>query len=243
VAGRGEAELGVQGLGQASPPPTSLPYKVDTSRPSLRTNWTRLVPFPQASAARTRQTAGHPVQRPRRRRMGGRRPARRSGAGCLTAQGCLGPSAWQAKPGQPPSPPARQACRSQGAPSLTHRPLLPVPSGAGWRRGAAGSGALGKPRRAAPPRPTLRRPQTQWAPFRLHLKTWRGRFLPRNLVLQWPRAPATRRARASRRCRPSRARRTRRPARRSRGRRRVSGTGPRRRASPSGELRRERRVR
>jgi SpoVK/Ycf46/Vps4 family AAA+-type ATPase len=29
------------------PPPPSLPYKVDTSRPSLRTNWTRLVPFPQ----------------------------------------------------------------------------------------------------------------------------------------------------------------------------------------------------
>jgi hypothetical protein len=27
------------------PPPPSLPYKVDTSRPSLRTNWTRLVPF------------------------------------------------------------------------------------------------------------------------------------------------------------------------------------------------------
>jgi hypothetical protein len=25
------------------PPPPSLPYKVDTSRPSLRTNWTRLV--------------------------------------------------------------------------------------------------------------------------------------------------------------------------------------------------------
>ena len=24
------------------PPPSSLPYKVDTSRPSLRTNWTRL---------------------------------------------------------------------------------------------------------------------------------------------------------------------------------------------------------
>ena len=30
---------------QARPPPPSLPYKVDTSRPSLRTNWTRLVPF------------------------------------------------------------------------------------------------------------------------------------------------------------------------------------------------------
>ena len=29
-------------------PPPFLPYKVDTSRPSLRTNWTRLVPFPQA---------------------------------------------------------------------------------------------------------------------------------------------------------------------------------------------------
>jgi len=27
------------------PPPPSLPYKVDTSRPSLRTNWTRLVPL------------------------------------------------------------------------------------------------------------------------------------------------------------------------------------------------------
>jgi len=32
------------------PPPPSLPYKVDTSRPSLRTNWTRLVPFPRAYA-------------------------------------------------------------------------------------------------------------------------------------------------------------------------------------------------
>jgi hypothetical protein len=30
------------------PLPPSLPYKVDASRPSLRTNWTRLVPFPQA---------------------------------------------------------------------------------------------------------------------------------------------------------------------------------------------------
>ena len=30
-----------------APPAPSLPYKVDTSRPSLRTNWTRLVPFPQ----------------------------------------------------------------------------------------------------------------------------------------------------------------------------------------------------
>jgi hypothetical protein len=30
--------------GGAAPPP-SLPYKVDTSRPSLRTNWTRLVPL------------------------------------------------------------------------------------------------------------------------------------------------------------------------------------------------------
>ena len=29
-----------------TPPPSPLPYNVDTSRPSLRTNWTRLVPFP-----------------------------------------------------------------------------------------------------------------------------------------------------------------------------------------------------
>ena len=28
--------------GRGTPPPPSLPYKVDTSRPSLRTNWTRL---------------------------------------------------------------------------------------------------------------------------------------------------------------------------------------------------------
>jgi hypothetical protein len=31
--------------------PPSLPYKVDTSRPSLRTKWTRLVPFPQVKRA------------------------------------------------------------------------------------------------------------------------------------------------------------------------------------------------
>jgi hypothetical protein len=33
-------------VGWHPPPPPSLPYKVDTSRPSLRTNWTRLVPRP-----------------------------------------------------------------------------------------------------------------------------------------------------------------------------------------------------
>ena len=35
-------------------PPPSLPYKVDTSRPSLRTNWTRLVPFPHRWGAARR---------------------------------------------------------------------------------------------------------------------------------------------------------------------------------------------
>jgi hypothetical protein len=35
---------------KAPPPPPPLPYKVDTSRPSLRTNWTRLVPFPHQGA-------------------------------------------------------------------------------------------------------------------------------------------------------------------------------------------------
>jgi hypothetical protein len=34
------------------PPPPSLPYKVDTSRPSLRTNWTRLVPCTGLAGAR-----------------------------------------------------------------------------------------------------------------------------------------------------------------------------------------------
>ena len=33
-------------------PPPSLPYKVDTSRPSFRTNWTRLVPFPRQRCGR-----------------------------------------------------------------------------------------------------------------------------------------------------------------------------------------------
>jgi len=45
----------------AHPPPPSLPYKVDTSRPSRRTDWTRLVPSRAASArasARMRWAAG-----------------------------------------------------------------------------------------------------------------------------------------------------------------------------------------
>jgi ATP-dependent RNA helicase DDX55/SPB4 len=38
-------------FGAPPPPPSSLPYKVDTSRPSLRTDWTRLVPFPHRFVA------------------------------------------------------------------------------------------------------------------------------------------------------------------------------------------------
>ena len=37
--------------------PPSLPYKVDTSRPSLRTNWTRLVPFEVLRPAFPEQTS------------------------------------------------------------------------------------------------------------------------------------------------------------------------------------------
>jgi hypothetical protein len=43
---RGEGCGDRRGAVPVRPPPPSLPYKVDTSRPSLRTNWTRLVPFP-----------------------------------------------------------------------------------------------------------------------------------------------------------------------------------------------------
>ena len=43
ASGRG----GGAGAGARRAPPPSLPYKVDTSRPSLRTNWTRLVSFAQ----------------------------------------------------------------------------------------------------------------------------------------------------------------------------------------------------
>ena len=42
-SGKGpEGEEKVRGAAKPPPPPPSLPYKVDTSRPSLRTNWTRL---------------------------------------------------------------------------------------------------------------------------------------------------------------------------------------------------------
>ena len=57
VTGVSPAERPLQGARRAGrgappPPPASLPYKVDTSRPSLRTNWTRLVPFPQVAGSR-----------------------------------------------------------------------------------------------------------------------------------------------------------------------------------------------
>jgi hypothetical protein len=41
---------GLQAPNPLIPPiPLSLPYKVDTSRPSLRTNWTRLIPSSSSS--------------------------------------------------------------------------------------------------------------------------------------------------------------------------------------------------
>ena len=43
---------------RAPPPPPSLPYKVDTSRPSLRTNWTRLVHMPPRPHRAARVPAG-----------------------------------------------------------------------------------------------------------------------------------------------------------------------------------------
>jgi hypothetical protein len=44
-ASPGGAQTGAAAWGGlAGAPPPSLPYKVDTSRPSLHTNWTRLVP-------------------------------------------------------------------------------------------------------------------------------------------------------------------------------------------------------
>ena len=45
-ASPGGAQTGAAAWGGlAGAPPPSLPYKVDTSRPSLHTNWTRLVPL------------------------------------------------------------------------------------------------------------------------------------------------------------------------------------------------------
>ena len=47
---RAPAPLQARAAAELVPPLPSLPYKVDTSRPSLRTNWTRHVPFQQARA-------------------------------------------------------------------------------------------------------------------------------------------------------------------------------------------------
>ena len=50
-------------LSRSRPPPPSLPYKVDTSRPSLRTNWTRLVPLAGARSPRLSRSRPCPPQR------------------------------------------------------------------------------------------------------------------------------------------------------------------------------------
>ena len=47
------------GLDEVPPPPLPLPYKVDTSRPSLRTNWARLVLFPQGEGGLLLTLAAH----------------------------------------------------------------------------------------------------------------------------------------------------------------------------------------
>ena len=65
------------------PPPLPLPYKVDTSCPSLRTNWTRLVPAgePHGPARAERDAHGEPRGAPARdpRKPGPRAaPARRA---------------------------------------------------------------------------------------------------------------------------------------------------------------------
>ena len=65
------------------PPPPPLPYKVDTSCPSLRTNWTRLVPAgePHGPARAERDAHGEPRGAPARdpRKPGPRAaPARRA---------------------------------------------------------------------------------------------------------------------------------------------------------------------
>ena len=58
--------------------PPSLPYKVDTSRPSLHTNWTRLVPLHRAGEQRRRAP---------RQRLAAQRRARRADRGSLGSPG------------------------------------------------------------------------------------------------------------------------------------------------------------
>ena len=97
-AARGAAQARPRGWLRPFPPP-SLRYKVDTSRPSPRTDWTRLVPFPQArqrgwlrsrSAARrfrSRSTSGRSASSsgPPRRLAAPCRPAPRR-PGCARAR-------------------------------------------------------------------------------------------------------------------------------------------------------------
>ena len=89
------------------PPPPSLPYKVDTSRPSLRTNWTRLVPFPTtrgASRCTPRSLPRGPSARARatgvRARPGCLCLPRRRLSGDVCARGLSGPAAVAHGPGR-----------------------------------------------------------------------------------------------------------------------------------------------
>ena len=87
---RGAGCGAVRLAGGAPPPPPPLPYKVDTSRPSLRTNWTRLVRLAgggrgdrgrrRPGAAGLPRLAGACRRRRRRRRSGRKRAA--GGSAC-----------------------------------------------------------------------------------------------------------------------------------------------------------------
>ena len=119
-AGRSEAL-------EARPPPPSLPYKVNTSRPSLRTNWTRLVPL-TGRGARGAHADAPPTGRRRRGARGGGRGGGggERGACCDTAVA---------------------GGRHRGAAGAEHGGA--APRGAGAAGGSAGRGGTRRGGRAA----------------------------------------------------------------------------------------------
>jgi len=170
----------------AAPPPPSLPYKVDTSRPSLRTNWTRLVPLPGAPTSRlcgtSRPRPRHPrTCTPGRTPSGAARRAarpRRSASsrptpGTCAARRCttLGCTATRTRPSTRHAPCRTWCARPPEQRDVTVTSLCSIRTalrGASAPRAAAAAARASPPAApGAPPRP----------PRRVHLVRGEGRDL------------------------------------------------------------------
>ena len=117
-------------------PSPSLPYKVDTSRPSLRTNWTRLVPFPRQRCGR-RTSLATPWRASRGASASAARPRSMR---AQTASAPAGPPR-----ATPSGAPRRPSHASRFAPTASRAPRAPLAAA----RRAGGAGPLAEPHRRA----------------------------------------------------------------------------------------------